>query len=60
MATKKATQKEEPKEVEKLDLNKTYKVEVIKDSGKLNKGEVHIVSGDVANVLLSKKLIKIK
>lgn len=62
MARKKAIEQEAPivekKEIELLDEKKEYKIEVIKSSGSLIEGNTYIVSGNVANILISKGLVK--
>jgi len=62
MARKKAIETEAPivekKEIELLDEKKEYKIEVIKSSGSLIEGNTYFVSGNVANILISKGLVK--
>lgn len=52
-------QNEQATEIELLNEKLVYNVEVIKDSQHLKAGNSYKVSGNVANVLLKKGLIKI-
>ena len=53
MARKKAIETEAP-----IVEKKEYKIEVIKSSGSLIEGNTYFVSGNVANILISKGLVK--
>jgi len=55
-----ATEKKTTKEASRLDLNKVYSIEVLKNGKHLRKGDTYEVSGDVANVLINKGLAKVK
>lgn len=50
---------EEAKEGDPLKEFKEYKVEVIKDFVGQSKGDIIVVSGNVATALLTKKLVKL-
>lgn len=61
MARKTTVKKEdaiEVKAIELLDERKEYKIEVIKSNGSLKIGEVYSVSGNIANILIAKGLVK--
>lgn len=61
MARKTTVKKEEVievKPIELLDEKKEYKIEVIKRNGSLKVGEVYYVSGNIANILIGKGLVK--
>ena len=62
MARKKAIETDAPivekQEIQLLDEKKEYKIEVIKSSGSLIEGKTYFVSGNVANILISKGLVK--
>lgn len=61
MADTKTTKKESKvKEVKQFGNNEVVVIEIIKDTKHLKKGKVHTVSGNVANILISKKEAKAK